>query len=200
MSTIVGVLDFDEVSVRQPVGDLAYASVYLSTLFTDWRPTPVAVRHQLRAGSESVRAHTPAEGRWYDALVLWLAIQAIPVRWTRMDGEQRCNRSTRRSRCSLSPSGQLGPAAPRSHTRHAGRPTTSTRVDNRNLTGNRLLNTRWLPIPSSIRVVIPPSPSSADGVADDTIEVPTRTSTSSAHGGWRLLIVREHRGKDDRCR
>ena len=77
-STIVGVLDFDELSVGQPVGDLAYASVYLSTLFTDWRPTPTAVRQQLRAGYESVRALTLAEGRWYDALVLWLAIQAIP--------------------------------------------------------------------------------------------------------------------------
>jgi homoserine kinase type II len=77
-STIVGVLDFDEVAVGQPVGDLAHASVYLATLFTSWGPTPTAARQQLRAGYESVRALTPAEGRWYDALVLWLAIQAIP--------------------------------------------------------------------------------------------------------------------------
>jgi len=77
-STVVGVLDFDELAVGQPVGDLAYASVYLSTLFTNWRPTPSAVQQQLRAGYESVRSLTLAEGLWYEVLVLWLAIQAIP--------------------------------------------------------------------------------------------------------------------------
>lgn len=77
-SAIVGVLDFDEVASGQPVGDLAFSSVYLSTLFTDWGPTPAAVRQQFRAGYESVRALSPSEVRWCDAMVLWLGIQAIP--------------------------------------------------------------------------------------------------------------------------
>lgn len=72
-SVIVGVLDFDELAVGQPVGDLAYASVYLGTLFTDWRATPTSVRQQLRAGYETVRTLTPAEGLWYDALVCCLS-------------------------------------------------------------------------------------------------------------------------------
>ena len=77
-SEVVGVLDFDELAVGQPVGDLAHASVYLGTLFTDWRPTAVVARRQLRAGYESVRALTAAERRWYEALVLWFGIRAVP--------------------------------------------------------------------------------------------------------------------------
>lgn len=37
-SAVVGVLDFDEVSVSYRVDDLARASVYLATRFTDWGP------------------------------------------------------------------------------------------------------------------------------------------------------------------
>ena len=75
---VVAVLDFDEVAWDHPVSDLAKASVYLGTRFTDWRPTPDTVRRQLRAGYESVRALTPLESRWLDALTLWLAILAVP--------------------------------------------------------------------------------------------------------------------------
>lgn len=77
-STVVGVLDFDDVVVAHRVHDLAKACVYLGTRFTDWRPTPRAVQQTLRAGYESVRPLGPGEARWFPALVLWLGLQAIP--------------------------------------------------------------------------------------------------------------------------
>lgn len=77
-SAVVGVLDFDDVVVEHPVHDLAKASVYLSTLFTDWPPTSREVRQALRAGYESVRPFSPAEARWFEILVLWQGILAIP--------------------------------------------------------------------------------------------------------------------------
>lgn len=75
---IVGVLDFDDVAWDHPASDLAKASVYLGTRFTDWRPTPDTVRRELRAGYESVRPLTPLESRWLEVLTLWQAILAIP--------------------------------------------------------------------------------------------------------------------------
>lgn len=78
-STIVGVLDFDDVGRQHRVADLARASVYLATRFTDWHPTPPAVRRQLRAGYESVRPLAPAERGWLEALVLWDSIRAVPA-------------------------------------------------------------------------------------------------------------------------
>jgi homoserine kinase type II len=77
-SKVVGVLDFDEVLVDHRVSDLAKAGVYLSTLFTEWRPTPVAVRQTFRSGYESVRPLSATEGRWLEILTLWQGIQAIP--------------------------------------------------------------------------------------------------------------------------
>ncbi|WP_306892531.1 phosphotransferase [Agromyces albus] len=77
-SNIIGVLDFDEMQWDHRVSDLAKASIYLGTRFTDWRPTPAAVRQTLRAGYESVRPLGPVEAGWLDALILWQAIQAIP--------------------------------------------------------------------------------------------------------------------------
>ncbi|WP_460650881.1 phosphotransferase [Kribbella endophytica] len=68
---IVAVLDFDEIAWGHRVEDLAYASVYLATLFTGWGPTPPDVRRTLRAGYESVRPLSPAEDERYDALVRW---------------------------------------------------------------------------------------------------------------------------------
>jgi len=79
-SRVVGVLDFDEVMVEHRVNDLAKACVYLGTRFTQWQPTPVAVRDTLRAGYESVRPLSPAEARCFDILVLWQGLQAIPGR------------------------------------------------------------------------------------------------------------------------
>ncbi|MGC4942284.1 phosphotransferase [Kribbella sp. DT2] len=68
---IVGVLDFDEITQGHRVEDLAHAAVYLATRFTDWGPTPPAVRRTLRAGYESVRPLSPAEDECYQALVDW---------------------------------------------------------------------------------------------------------------------------------
>lgn len=75
-SRVVGVLDFDDVAVTQPVYDLAKASVYLGTLFTDWGPASADVRRALRAGYESVRPLAAREERWLDILTLWLGLLA----------------------------------------------------------------------------------------------------------------------------
>ncbi|WP_328296020.1 phosphotransferase [Kineococcus sp. NBC_00420] len=77
-SEVVGVLDFDEVAVDHRVGDLAKACVYLGTRFTDWRPTPPAVRTALREGYESVRPLSPGEAHWLEVFVLWQALMAVP--------------------------------------------------------------------------------------------------------------------------
>ncbi|GLJ62665.1 homoserine kinase type II [Microbacterium barkeri] len=77
-STVAAVLDFDEVATSHRVNDLARASVYLRTRFTDWRPTSVATRESLRRGYESVRALGEAERAWLEALILWHGLMAIP--------------------------------------------------------------------------------------------------------------------------
>ncbi len=77
-STVVGILDFDEVLIGHRVHDLAKASVYLGTRFTDWRPTPPEVQRTFRAGYESVRPLGPTEARWLELLVLWQAVIAVP--------------------------------------------------------------------------------------------------------------------------
>lgn len=77
-SEVVGVLDLDDVAVGHRVSDLARACVYLGTRFTGWRPTPAPVREVLRTGYESVRGLSPAEERWFEVLVLWHGLMAIP--------------------------------------------------------------------------------------------------------------------------
>jgi len=77
-SKVVGVLDFDTAMFDHRVHDVAKACVYLSTRFTNWGPTPAAVRQTFRAGYESVRPFGPGESRWLDVLVRWQGIQAIP--------------------------------------------------------------------------------------------------------------------------
>ncbi|WP_235170484.1 phosphotransferase enzyme family protein [Rhodococcus erythropolis] len=77
-SRITGVLDFDDVVIDHRVSDLAKACVYLGTLFTDWRPTPLAVRQSLRAGYESVRPLSRSETEWFEILELWHGLMAIP--------------------------------------------------------------------------------------------------------------------------
>ncbi|HEX8497252.1 MAG TPA: phosphotransferase [Actinomycetales bacterium] len=77
-SRVVGVLDFDDVVVDHRVSDLAKACVYLGTRFTDWRPTPTAVRQTLCAGYESVRPLSRAEARWLEIVVLWHGLMALP--------------------------------------------------------------------------------------------------------------------------
>lgn len=77
-SEVAGVLDFDEVVLGHPVNDLAKACTYLSTLFTDWGPTPGPVQQTLRAGYESVRPLGDEEARWFEPLLLWQGLLAIP--------------------------------------------------------------------------------------------------------------------------
>ena len=75
-SSVVAVLDFDEVIVAPPVFDLAKASVYLGTRFRDWGPTSPEVRARFRAGYESVRPLGDDEARWFELVVLWLGLRA----------------------------------------------------------------------------------------------------------------------------
>jgi Ser/Thr protein kinase RdoA (MazF antagonist) len=75
---VVAVLDLDDVVVDHRVHDLAKACTYLGTRFTDWRPTPAPARRALRAGYESVRPLTAAEARWFDILLVWQGLMAIP--------------------------------------------------------------------------------------------------------------------------
>ena len=77
-SSVVAVLDFDEVAPGHRVVDLAKASVHLGTRFTGWRPTPAPAQRTFRRGYESVRPLAPAEARWFEALLLWLGLQAVP--------------------------------------------------------------------------------------------------------------------------
>lgn len=75
---VVAVLDVDESSVRYRADDLAYACTYLGTLFTGWAPTPPAAQRALLEGYESVRRLGGAEAAWFDALLLWHGITAVP--------------------------------------------------------------------------------------------------------------------------
>ena len=77
-SAVTAVLDFDETGFDYRVCDLARASVMLTTRFTDWRPTPDAVRRQFLGGYESVRTLEAGEAAWLDPLVLWIAVESIP--------------------------------------------------------------------------------------------------------------------------
>ncbi|MFC4242726.1 phosphotransferase enzyme family protein [Gryllotalpicola reticulitermitis] len=85
-SRIVGVLDFDDVVVTHRVYDLAKASLYLGTLFTDWGPTAPDIRRAFREGYEAVRPLSDAERGWLEILTLWLGLRAAqsqpePARW-----------------------------------------------------------------------------------------------------------------------
>lgn len=75
---VVGVLDLDDVAVGHRVGDLAKACTYLGTLFTGWAPTPRAVQDRLREGYESVRPLSARESSWFEVLLLWHGLVAVP--------------------------------------------------------------------------------------------------------------------------
>lgn len=77
-SAVVGVLDFDEVAVSYRVDDLARASVYLATRFTNWGPTPRPARQALREGYEAAQPLSDSEARWLEILTLWYGLNAIP--------------------------------------------------------------------------------------------------------------------------
>jgi homoserine kinase type II len=61
------------------VSDIARASVYLTTLFRNWHPTPPHVRQTFLDGYQSVRSLTTLQHDWLQALILWLGIKAIPT-------------------------------------------------------------------------------------------------------------------------
>lgn len=84
-SMVVGVLDFDEVGVSYRVDDLARASVYLATRFTQWGPTPHPARHALRLGYASVQRLSDLEARWLEVLTLWYRLNAITGAEDRQD-------------------------------------------------------------------------------------------------------------------
>ena len=78
-SSVVAVLDFDEVSLSYRVDDLARASVYLATRFTRWGPTPRPARRALRRGYEAADQLSDAEARWLEILTLWYGLHAITI-------------------------------------------------------------------------------------------------------------------------
>jgi homoserine kinase type II len=75
---VLAVLDFDELAWAYCVQDLANSFVVLGTHFTNWQPTPPAVRRTFLAGYQSIRPLTTTEHQWLEALTLHRAIQAIP--------------------------------------------------------------------------------------------------------------------------
>lgn len=75
---VVAVIDFEEIRLDTPVAELARAAVLLGTRFRDWAPVSPDVRAQLLVGYQSVRALTPAEASWWDALVLWHSWRMVP--------------------------------------------------------------------------------------------------------------------------
>lgn len=77
-SRITAVLDFDDIAWDHRVCDIAHACVYLTTLFTNWRPTPPCTRQTFLDGYQSVRSLTGPEQDWLEVLVLWDGIRAIP--------------------------------------------------------------------------------------------------------------------------
>lgn len=77
-SRIAAVLDFDEIAWDHRVCDVAHACVYLTTLFTEWQPTPSRTRQTFVDGYQSVRPLTGPEQDWLEVLVLWGGIRAIP--------------------------------------------------------------------------------------------------------------------------
>lgn len=76
-SAVVAVLDFDEVEPAHRVDDLARASVYLATRFTDWGPTPRPARAALREGYESLLPLSEAEAERLELLTLWYGLAAV---------------------------------------------------------------------------------------------------------------------------
>lgn len=75
---VTAVLDFDEVHLAPAVVDLAQASTYLGTLFTDWGPTPIPAQEALREGYAAVRPLSDREQAWLPLLTAWMDAAAFP--------------------------------------------------------------------------------------------------------------------------
>ncbi|QOR72445.1 phosphotransferase [Ruania alkalisoli] len=78
-SSVVGVLDFEEVRFDHCVDELARSAVLLGTRFHDWGPVSPEVHAQFLAGYETVRYLSPSEQHWWDVLVLWYTLAFVPV-------------------------------------------------------------------------------------------------------------------------
>lgn len=77
-STVVGILDFDDVTMDHRVNDLAQACVYLATRFTNWGPTEPATQRLLWQAYHAVSPLSASEQVWLEILVLWQGLQAFP--------------------------------------------------------------------------------------------------------------------------
>lgn len=75
---VTALLDLEEVRTDHAVVELARTAVLLGTRFHDWAPVNDGVRAALLAGYASVRPLTPLEAAWWDALVLWQALDMVP--------------------------------------------------------------------------------------------------------------------------
>nr|WP_200837739.1 phosphotransferase [Ruania rhizosphaerae] len=78
-SSVVGVLDFEEIRRDHCVDELARSAVLLGTRFHDWGPVSPEVHAQFLAGYETVRRLSPPEKHWWDVLVLWYTLAFVPV-------------------------------------------------------------------------------------------------------------------------
>ncbi|PYY36519.1 phosphotransferase [Curtobacterium sp. MCBD17_030] len=77
-TTVVGVLDFEELRLDHRIVEVARSAVMLGTLFRDWGPVPVSVRQQFLDGYQTVRALTDEELHWWPVLVLWYSLALVP--------------------------------------------------------------------------------------------------------------------------
>ncbi|QCW50753.1 phosphotransferase [Nocardioides dongxiaopingii] len=78
-ATVTALLDLEEARVDHAVVELARSAVLLGTRFRGWAPVSSDVRAGFLAGYESVRPLSPVEAAWWDALVLWQALAAVPA-------------------------------------------------------------------------------------------------------------------------
>ncbi|WP_137291819.1 phosphotransferase enzyme family protein [Nocardioides dongxiaopingii] len=78
-ATVTALLDLEEARVDHAVVELARSAVLLGTRFRGWAPVSSGVRAGFLAGYESVRPLSPVEAAWWDALVLWQALAAVPA-------------------------------------------------------------------------------------------------------------------------
>jgi homoserine kinase type II len=77
-TTVVGVLDFEELRFDHRIVELARSAVMLGTLFRDWGPVSASVRQQFLDGYQTVQALTDAELQWWPVLVLWYSLALVP--------------------------------------------------------------------------------------------------------------------------
>lgn len=75
---VAAVIDFEEARLEHRVVELARSAVMLGTRFRNWGPVSAEVRAGFLAGYRSVRRPIPAEVGWWDILLLWRVLAAMP--------------------------------------------------------------------------------------------------------------------------